>query len=59
MFLVGDFVFTKNGVNASAPWVIMRLNDVAHIYYGGQPPKEVVFLRRKQAKAHLTARSPH
>lgn len=56
VFLVGDFVFTKNGVNASAPWVIMRLNEVAHIYYGGQAPKEVVFLRKKQSGAQITAR---
>ena len=54
VYIVADYVFTKNGVNAGVPWVIMKLNDV-FLTYQAQCPKEVVFVRRKQESAPLAA----
>ena len=48
VYVADDFVFTKNGVNPAAPWVIMRLEDVLVVYY---PPEKasgkMLYLRRK------------
>ena len=57
VYIVADYVFTKNGVNARVPWVIMKLDDVL-LTYQAQSPKEVVFVRRKQEHAHFAASSP-
>jgi hypothetical protein len=34
VYVAGDFVFTKNGINRAEPWVLMRLADVLSIYLG-------------------------
>jgi hypothetical protein len=48
VYLADDFVFTKNGVNLSQPWVVMRLPDMLLIYYRpGQTTGRLAFLRRK------------
>jgi hypothetical protein len=54
VYIVADYVFTKNGVNAGVPWVIMKLADVL-LTYQAQSPKEVVFIRRKQESAQFAA----
>ena len=32
VFIADDIVFTKNGENSLAPWILMRLGDVQDIY---------------------------
>lgn len=34
VFIAADIVYTKNGENALAPWILMRLGDVQDIYLG-------------------------
>ena len=46
VYLADDLVYTKNGKNWLAPWVIMKLRDVSAIYSRDQNPK-LSFLRLK------------
>jgi len=32
-FVASDLVFTKNGVNPTQPWALMKLSDVLHTYH--------------------------
>jgi hypothetical protein len=48
IYIVADFVFTKNGVNDAQPWVFMNLPDVVLAYYGPHGPQRLVVLRRKE-----------
>ena len=55
IYLADDFVFTKNGVNASQPWVIMRLPDMLLIYSSGSNQCKIMFSRRKMISAAAAA----
>jgi hypothetical protein len=45
VYIVADFVFTKNGINDAQPWVFMNMQDVLFTYYGPNIPRHVVILR--------------
>ena len=47
VYIAEDFVFTKNGVNPSQPWVLMRLSDMLMLYYPEDNSGKIRFLRRK------------
>jgi hypothetical protein len=51
VYIVADFVFTKNGVNDAQPWVFMNLPDVLLAYYGPHDPQRLVLLRHKEETA--------
>jgi hypothetical protein len=53
VYIVADFVFTKNGLDSSQPWVFMRLSDVSRVYYGTEAPPLVSILRHKAAASHI------
>jgi hypothetical protein len=48
VYIVSDFVFTKNGINESQPWVFMNMHDVLLTYYGLNEPQHVIVLRRNE-----------
>ncbi|MBL9209025.1 MAG: hypothetical protein JNL92_01070 [Opitutaceae bacterium] len=51
VYIAGDLVFTKNGVNLWAPWVLMRLSDVAVIYGNKDAtPMRTFRLKPRQAR---------
>ena len=43
VYLADDIVFTKNGNNATQPWMLMRLKDVLTDYSGEGPARTVVY----------------
>jgi len=47
VYIADDFVFTKNGVNPSQPWVIMRMPDMLMIYFAHDTSGKMLLLRRK------------
>lgn len=47
VYIAGDFVFTKNGMNLAMPWVLMKLSDVVTMYYPPDKSGKIIFLRRK------------
>ncbi len=47
IYIADDFVFTKNGINPTQPWVIMRLPDMLLIYCCPERQSRIMFLRRK------------
>ena len=47
VYIVDDFVFTKNGVNPEQPWVLMKISDMLMIYYPNDKSGHIEFLRRK------------
>ncbi len=47
VYIVDDFVYTKNGVNAEQPWVLMKISDMLMIYYPTDKSGRIQFLRRK------------
>jgi hypothetical protein len=47
VYIADDFVFTKNGVNAAQPWVLMRLPDMLMIYFAHETSGKMLVLRRK------------
>lgn len=49
VYIAEDFVFTKNGVNPSQPWVIMRMADMLQIYLAPMKSGNIVFFRRKDS----------
>jgi hypothetical protein len=49
VYLAADFVFTKNGVNSSQPWVLMKMEDMLLGYYGRDAQRKVTLLRRKES----------
>jgi hypothetical protein len=52
VYIADDFVFTKNGVGRSQPWVFMKLSDVNTMYFGFGNAGKTITLRRK-APANL------
>jgi hypothetical protein len=48
VYIAGDFVFTKNGVNPEAPWVFMQLPDVYLAYCKPANSTHVEIFRRKE-----------
>jgi len=54
VFVADDIVYTKNGENALAPWILMRLNDVQDIYLS-TPESTMQGYREKPAHAPETA----
>lgn len=46
VYLAGDLVYTKNGVNLGSPWVLMHLNDLIGVY-SALTPVHAVFFRKK------------
>jgi hypothetical protein len=47
VYIADDFVFTKNGINAEQPWVIMRMPDMLMIYFAQETSGKMLVLRRK------------
>lgn len=47
VYIADDFVFTKNGINAAQPWVLMRMADMLLVYYTPEKNGRILFLRRK------------
>jgi hypothetical protein len=39
-------VFTKNGNGFTAPWILMTLDDMADLYFGGEAPQVTAYRRR-------------
>jgi len=44
VYIADDFVFTKNGVSSSRPWMLMRLGELKS-YYPTRKPLQVLFYR--------------
>lgn len=51
VYVAGDFVFTKNGINRTEPWVLMRLGDVLSIYFGPNHDGHLSIYRTKAKSA--------
>lgn len=49
--VAGPIVFTKNGANIFAPWILMRLEDVIGYYSSERPPKVLAFRRKRAASS--------
>lgn len=47
VYVAGEFVFTKNGINRAEPWVLMRLADVLSIYFGRSQDGHLTIYRPK------------
>jgi hypothetical protein len=47
VYLADDYVFTKNGQNLLAPWVIMKMSDML-LLFASDPPLRPMILRRKE-----------
>lgn len=47
VYIAEDIVFTKNGVNALQPWVLMRMDDMMS-YFPSAEPLRVVIFRKKE-----------
>ena len=45
--IADDFVVTKNGVNHTQPWVLMRMADMMAIYFGPANSGRIMILRGK------------
>jgi hypothetical protein len=54
VYIADDVVFTKNGVDLSAPWVLMKIPDML-AFYDAKKPIELVGLRRKDAPTGVAA----
>jgi len=50
VYLADNFVFTKNGRNPLAPWVMMKLPDMLTAFTSMEPQRMIV-MRRKEASA--------
>jgi hypothetical protein len=46
VYIADDFVFTKNGVSSSRPWMLMKLAELKD-YYPNPKPFDIRFYRRK------------
>jgi hypothetical protein len=58
VFIVANFVFTKNGVSSSQPWVFMDLDDVMLAYHGQEGSNRISILRRKERGEQVAAMNP-
>ena len=47
VYLADDFVYTKNGINHTEPWVIMRMSDMLAVYSGPQNAGKTMIFRSK------------
>jgi len=47
VYIADNFVFTKNGVDAEQPWVLMKIADMLMIYYPTDKSGHISFLRRR------------
>lgn len=47
VYIAADFVFTKNGVDRAAPWVLMRMSDMLKIYHASESSGQVTIFRRR------------
>jgi hypothetical protein len=47
VYVADDFVFTKNGVNRTQPWVFMRLADMMPMYFSSGHSGRIMMLRCK------------
>ncbi|MBC8002626.1 MAG: hypothetical protein H7X97_08570 [Opitutaceae bacterium] len=47
VYIAGNIVFTKNGASLFAPWVLMRLPDVAGFYADNNSPRIICFRKKK------------
>ena len=45
VYIADDVVFTKNGIDSRAPWVLMKISDML-VEYPSTPPLKMVTLRR-------------
>jgi len=55
VYIADDFVFTKNGVNHTQPWVLMRMADMMAIYFGPANSGRIMILRGKSRVIPPTA----
>ena len=49
VYIADNFVFSKNGVNAGQPWVLVRLPDILPPYFPPNEPGRVLCLRHRAA----------
>jgi hypothetical protein len=54
VYIADDFVFTKNGVNALQPWVLMKMSDMLAVF-SIQHPARTAILRRNQTPGAVSA----
>ncbi len=47
VYIAEDFVFTKNGINPAAPWVLMKLSDMLMMYVPPGSTGHLLFFRRR------------
>jgi hypothetical protein len=48
VYVTDGFVFTKIGIRATDPWIIMKLADLVAMHDSVENPKRVVYLRKKE-----------
>jgi hypothetical protein len=46
VYLAEEFVFTKNGVNPTEPWTIMRLQDMMTLYFANRTDGSLLVMRK-------------
>ncbi|MBI5774869.1 MAG: hypothetical protein HZA89_14145 [Verrucomicrobia bacterium] len=49
IYLADDMVYTKNGINAFAPWVIMKIEELGRIYLHGKENRVKGFRHKKSS----------
>jgi hypothetical protein len=62
VYIADNFVFTKNGMNSLAPWVLMRIPDML-LFFPSETEQRMVIFRRKSdpqpnPEAHVRTGSP-
>jgi len=50
VYIVDDFVFTKNGINQLQPWVLMKMQDML-LFFPSEKPHRFAILRRKELES--------
>lgn len=55
VYIADNYVFTKNGINPGAPWVLMRMPDMLPTYFAPGKPGRILCLRHKEPVPALNA----
>jgi hypothetical protein len=58
VYIVANFVFTKNGVSSGQPWVFMDFQDMMLAYQGQETPNRISVLRRKESVEQVASTNP-
>ena len=49
IYVADDFVFTKNGINQLAPWILMKMEDMLLFFPTEKEPRIVIFRKKDSA----------